>query len=447
MEIKIMDSIDYIDEAFKRGSEKYSFDELKTFFLSYMKGERFVSADCIFSSFGDESPVLFKPDEMETNKEKLFGNLPIQDTLTQIMKYALIKSYSTASDPEEGKLLEALKIPISIVTIGNQWNKGINRGKGYRDSVVEAYEDPTIKGSSIINSIIRELRKKDFVSVLLEAFVNYRYRGFEKTGEIKDEYNPNQKVEDDEINRALTFLVPTGIENKDEEAIFGVKNFFMRRWNNYRLKLQERTDRLGKNLYASIRKLPSIYGVKEGATIKKHPKNRKFKMLAIAETRQGKIDVANFVLTRLNEWFTNLDPKYYSDPESLKVLFQNIVYKINCEIKENTGEKTSLSTAIVGKDKTLVYSLGETRAITYRNVPDRPTCRLGSMCEVDIDEGPICIDNDSYNNMYLFSKDALEFLQYKGALSSEPPKNCIKMLRRLDSNIAYSAAIYGKRSN
>ena len=110
----------------------------------------------------------------------------------------------------------------------------------------------------------------------------------------------------------------------------------------------------------------------DSVLILEHEENPKFKILAVADGMGGheKGEVAsNFVLARISKWFNTISPEFYEYPEQLQVLFNKELLIISKELYHYFGSSrdslvggTTFTGAIVTKDKTIISSVGDSRA-------------------------------------------------------------------------------------
>ncbi len=110
----------------------------------------------------------------------------------------------------------------------------------------------------------------------------------------------------------------------------------------------------------------------DSVLILEHEENPKFKILAVADGMGGheRGEVAsNYVLARLSEWFNTISPEFYEYPEQLQILLNKELLVISKELYRYLGSSkdsivggTTFTGAIVTKDKTIISSVGDSRA-------------------------------------------------------------------------------------
>ena len=112
----------------------------------------------------------------------------------------------------------------------------------------------------------------------------------------------------------------------------------------------------------------------EDATLSiKHPRNKNIKLLVVADGMGGKDygDIAStFIVSHLNKWFLNKDIKTLNDTEKVNDLLIKYIKKLNTDIIKKYGEDkmgTTLTLALINKNKTLVLNTGDSRGYIYKN--------------------------------------------------------------------------------
>ena len=112
----------------------------------------------------------------------------------------------------------------------------------------------------------------------------------------------------------------------------------------------------------------------EDATLSlKHPRNKNIKLLVVADGMGGKDygDVAStFIVSHLNKWFLNKDIKTLNDTEKVEDMLIKYIKKLNTDLIKKYGEDkmgTTLTLALINKNKTLVLNTGDSRAYIYKN--------------------------------------------------------------------------------
>lgn len=105
----------------------------------------------------------------------------------------------------------------------------------------------------------------------------------------------------------------------------------------------------------------------------RHPKNKNIKLLIAADGMGGKEfgEVAsNYITDSLNKWFINKDIKTLNNTEKTEELLKTYIKKLNTNLIKKYGKDklgTTLTLALVNKNKTLVLNTGDSRAYIYKN--------------------------------------------------------------------------------
>ena len=443
--MKIIDSIDYIDEVFLKASNEVSLENAKGYFNSFLTNGSYVDLsdegqrDLLCS--GDKDACNLFCDE--TKKNSLFGKLPIEDTIIQITKYALIKSYDDNRIPgvQEFKNFRNLLNPWCMDNKPHDEEikiEGIQ--KPFKDTIKKGHANEFRMFLNISNN-------RTLISRLVNAFIDCRYRAIDETGEIVDHYNPSERLPDKGIRELVSYLTPTGAKNKVSSVSFGITNFIQKVRLKKQAILQQGSFKSGKELYAMFRSGKSKNSSEVGSIIRRHPENKSFKLMAIAENRNNKNMSAKYALEKLNEWFSNLDESYYEDDESLKELFKNEVCRINYELLRMPGlSEIDLSVAITGKTQTMIYSFGKVSA--YQNINgivfpiNKYNVALGTESGIMASlNGPRSINN-SYVELMLLTNEADYYLsEAKQLHTPTKPISKIKSMKRIDTRKPMAMAI------
>ena len=104
-----------------------------------------------------------------------------------------------------------------------------------------------------------------------------------------------------------------------------------------------------------------------------HPKNKNIKLLAVADGMGGKLygDIAsNYVVEKISNWFINKDIKTLNNKDIVVDLINKYIKRINKELITKYGQDvmgTTLTLAIINKDNTIVFNVGDSRCYLYKN--------------------------------------------------------------------------------
>lgn len=106
--------------------------------------------------------------------------------------------------------------------------------------------------------------------------------------------------------------------------------------------------------------------------ILEHPQNKEFKLLAVADGmgghKSGEI-VSNHVVKKLIEWFERQDSSLMNDMNHAKTLINEYLHTILDDLPSEKALNggTTLVTALVGKNETLLVNIGDSRVYTMKN--------------------------------------------------------------------------------
>lgn len=304
--------------------------------------------------------------------------LKMKDSYSKYDIYSLVIKYLVSNDltEEEKNLIDKYFTNIDKETFINEIAKHSLKVAGSNDKnisykhVSNKFLNELIEYKVAREDIIKFLQK-DNVSLmfLIVAFIEQRYYSNMDLEEI-------EKVENQCAKNYLYYLEPTNSNNPAISNLGKVRNLLFNKnrcdlLNNRQIKQNHVDYSLGKELFATM----DIGNVKEnqedGSLIVEHPNNKKFKLLAVADGISYSFSgekASNYALASVLKWFENLDESYYDDLESLETLLINKLKQINVELRDNKdGRGTTFTCAIVGNDKTLISSIGDSRAYLLNN--------------------------------------------------------------------------------
>lgn len=189
--------------------------------------------------------------------------------------------------------------------------------------------------------------------ILKEAVDKYGYRGKEELfNKIKQDTKIIEPIRKININnRAI---------NKCYEELKSGKQLINQR-NEYILD---------GTLYAT-----QDIGKKRGnqedtVVIMTHPENRDFKFLAVSDGMGGEQKgemASSLTLQVVSQWFENLSPDEYADPNIL-TKFQEIIKQANTQVAQQyPGAGATFTGAIVAKDNTYICNVGDSRAYIIKD--------------------------------------------------------------------------------
>lgn len=104
-----------------------------------------------------------------------------------------------------------------------------------------------------------------------------------------------------------------------------------------------------------------------------HPKNKNIKLLLIADGMGGKQHgevASNFVADEIEKYFINKDFKTFNNMKRTESLIKRLIIRLNKKLIKDYGENklgTTLTMAIVNKNKTIIFNIGDSRAYIYKD--------------------------------------------------------------------------------
>ena len=104
-----------------------------------------------------------------------------------------------------------------------------------------------------------------------------------------------------------------------------------------------------------------------------HPKNKKIKLLAVADGMGGKAfgDIASsFTIERITKWFLNRDVKTLNNTHKVNSLVNRLIKRINTDLIKKYGTDvmgTTLTLAIINRKGTIIFNIGDSRCYIYKN--------------------------------------------------------------------------------
>lgn len=104
-----------------------------------------------------------------------------------------------------------------------------------------------------------------------------------------------------------------------------------------------------------------------------HPKNKKIKLLLVADGMGGRNHgeiASNFVANSIKKWFQQKSPSVLKDTELTEKLLKRYIKTLNTNLIKKYGEDnlgTTLTVAIVNLKETVILNVGDSRAYIYHN--------------------------------------------------------------------------------
>lgn len=239
------------------------------------------------------------------------------------------------------------------------------------------------------DKVIEYLRRHEFLLCKLTvAFALHRY-------EEKIDLEKLENVTDKEVKKYIYYLDKTNKENTKTSSLGKVRNLLFNKSKkdiilNAQCKKGHIDYQVG-DLCATIEK-----GKKENqedrVILLEHPNNSEFKLMATAdanENRFSKDSPSNYAILSLMKWFEELDPSFFEDIDSLANLLDNKLRQINIDMVDNKKGETSLACVIVGKDKTLVSTIGSSRVYKEKDGKTEKVNKENTLVQDLITEGYI----------------------------------------------------------
>lgn len=104
----------------------------------------------------------------------------------------------------------------------------------------------------------------------------------------------------------------------------------------------------------------------------KHPKDDKIALIMVADGMGGKEHgeiAADFVAQKIKKWFTSREVSTLNNLDKADDQLRELIVKANGELISKYGENvlgTTLSLALINKEKTLIVNIGDSRIYVYR---------------------------------------------------------------------------------
>lgn len=108
----------------------------------------------------------------------------------------------------------------------------------------------------------------------------------------------------------------------------------------------------------------------DSVIILEHPLNNDFKLLAVSDGVGGNAGgelASSHIVAKLASWFENLNPNLYNDIEQVKTSLNNMLPYILKDLEAPKEASATLSAVIIGKDKTLITNIGDSRVYSMKN--------------------------------------------------------------------------------
>lgn len=311
---------------------------------------------------------------------------------TQIVKDIIDKK---AEKYAKTPVLEELIEGIDINNLKREIAKNILITAGLKDEVPnshickEFYEE--LKEKQVpYNGVMSYLnRNKEVFERILTVFATNRYL-------FRVPKKGTRDVKDSVLRNYIYYLEPTNSEKKTSHKPISIKNLIFNQSakdiaTNFQQSLKHADYSLGRHLYASFDIGKEPRSQEDSVLLLEHPSNKKFKLLAVAdghsESPHGE-KASNHVMRQILSWFQELDSSYYQNTDELIPLLNNKLRQINVELlSKQDGRATTFTCAIVGEKRTLISSIGDSRAYAIQGKRTERLTRDDSYVQDLCDEG------------------------------------------------------------
>lgn len=136
------------------------------------------------------------------------------------------------------------------------------------------------------------------------------------------------------------------------------------------IKLMHSEYSLGDTMYATQDVGKRRNNQEDSVIILEHPLNNDFKLLAVSDGVGGNVGgelASSHIVAKLSSWFENLNPNLYNDIEQVKTSLNNMLPHILNDLEAPDEASATLSAVIIGKDKTLITNIGDSRVYSMKN--------------------------------------------------------------------------------
>lgn len=136
------------------------------------------------------------------------------------------------------------------------------------------------------------------------------------------------------------------------------------------IKLMHSEYSLGDTMYATQDVGKRRNNQEDSVIILEHPLNNDFKLLAVSDGVGGNAGgelASSHIVAKLTSWFENLNPNLYNDIEQVKTSLNNMLPYILKDLEAPKEASATLSAVIIGKDKTLITNIGDSRVYSMKN--------------------------------------------------------------------------------
>lgn len=245
-------------------------------------------------------------------------------------------------------------------------------------SIVEIYD--MISSNQVISTYYLATHKKELAVICNLISRYYRYENnelneamlnlIEKFGRISTDSNPINIFDKLDADRVLidnceNLKVHYGTVNKCKKHFVENQEAVLHLTRNYALD---------NKTFATIDKGDAIEQ-QDSVIILEHPKNEKFKLMAVADgmggTEKG-AEIGKEIIQELTSWFETRITEVFYHPDALENMLKIKIESISDAIYQKYNSErikggASLTVAIVADDSTIVSSVGNSRCFINRN--------------------------------------------------------------------------------
>ena len=137
------------------------------------------------------------------------------------------------------------------------------------------------------------------------------------------------------------------------------------------IKIKHSEYKLGKTMYATQDVGKQRSNQEDSVLILKHPLNEDFKLLAVSDGVGGRFGgekASRHIVAKLTEWFENLNPNMDKNMEKVQSSLNDMLPHILDDLTDAPQEAAAtLSAVVIGKGKTLITNIGDSRVYSMKN--------------------------------------------------------------------------------
>ncbi|MGN0993251.1 MAG: PP2C family protein-serine/threonine phosphatase [Bacilli bacterium] len=174
----------------------------------------------------------------------------------------------------------------------------------------------------------------------------------------KNIQNLEQKI-NEKIKASNTKIYERVINRCKEDIILGKQ-----------IKLMHSEYSLGNTMYAVQDVGKRRNNQEDSVLILEHPLNNDFKLLAVSDGVGGNAGgelASSHIVAKLTNWFENLNPNLYNNIDQVQTSLDDMLPHILKDLEAPNEASATLSAVIIGKDKTLITNIGDSRVYSMKN--------------------------------------------------------------------------------